>query len=179
MTIFFILFFLLIPLLKIILILGTILFVFNLFVPIIGGAPYLPISKQRVIKMIEMSDLKSNELLIDLGSGDGRILIEAARLGAIAIGYEINPLLVYLTRRKIKKLDLEKQVKIYWRNFWRADVSGADVVTIYGINGIMKKIEKKLLRELKPGARVCSYLFSFSRWSEEKKELGIYFYKKL
>lgn len=178
MSLSFILFSFLIPLLKTLLILGAILFIFNLFVPIIGGAPYLPTSKQRVKKMLEIAGLKSGEILIDMGSGDGRILIEAAQHGALAIGYEIDPILVYLARRKIKKLGLDKQVKIYWRSFWRADLSKADVVTIYGITGMMKKMEKKLLKELKPGARICSYLFSFPRWDLEKKESGIYFYKK-
>lgn len=162
---------------KLLVTIGIILMVFTFFLPVFGGAPYVPTPTKRVKKMLEMAELKPGETLIDIGAGDGRILIEAGKSGAQAIGYEIDPLLVYLTRRKIKKLGLEKRVRIFWRSFWKADLKSADVVTFYGITGIMGKMEKKLLSELKPGARVASYIFPFPKWQEEKKEDGIYLYR--
>ncbi len=76
------------------------------------GAVYYPTTDNSVKEMLKISHLTSKDTLIDLGSGDGRILIAAANLGAKAIGYEINPFLVYKSRQLIKKYQLEKLVTI-------------------------------------------------------------------
>jgi len=154
------------------------LFIYNLISPFLSGAPYLPTPYKKVKKMLELAKLKSGEKLVDLGCGDGRVLIEAAKLGVEAIGYEIDPILVYFLRKKIKKLGLEDKIKVYWKNFWKADLSEADVIVFYGITHIMKRMERKLLKELKPGARVCCYIFPFPEWEPEKYEDGIFLYKK-
>lgn len=168
----------LLSLVKLLIVIGVFFFILKFFIPVLNGAPYLPTSKERVKKMLDLSELKPGEILIDLGSGDGRILIEAAGRGAKAIGYEINPILVYLTWRKIKKLGLEHKAKIFWENFWKVDFKNADLITIFGASGIMKKLEKKLLKELKSGARICSYIFPLPNLTPIKKEEGIYLYRK-
>jgi len=70
--------------------------------------------------MLKLGQVSSKDTLIDLGSGDGRILIAAACLGAKAVGYEINPFLVWKSRRLIRQARLEKLAKVYWKSFWQA-----------------------------------------------------------
>lgn len=163
---------------KLLLIFLAVFLVLKFFVPVLNGAPYLPTSQEKVEKMMDLLNLKPGQILIDLGSGDGRILIAAASRGLKAYGYEINPILVLLARRKIKKLGLNKQAEIFWKNFWKVNLATADAVTVFGASTIMAKLEKKFLQELKPGARICSYAFSLPRWNLEKKESGIFIYLK-
>jgi cyclopropane fatty-acyl-phospholipid synthase-like methyltransferase len=152
--------------------------ILKFFVPVIGGAPYLPTAKEKVEKMLDLLDLKPGQILIDLGSGDGRILIAAASRGLKAYGYEINPILVLLTRQKIKKLGLKNQANIFWKNFWKINLASADAITVFGASAIMDKLEKKFFQELKSGAKVCSYAFHLPHWNLEKKEEGIFIYLK-
>lgn len=163
--------------LLILLAVGSFLVLFCL-VPLIIGAPYVKSTKDKVEKMMHMADLKSSDLVIDLGSGDGLFVIEAARRGVRAIGYEINPFLVWWSRRKLKSLGFSERAKIELRSFWHADLSPATVVMFYGITGMMGRLERKLEKELRPGTRVISNGFSFSNWQPVKKESGIYLYIK-
>ena len=110
--------------------------------------------------------------MADLGSGDGRILIEFAKKGAIAEGYEINPVLVFIARMKIRRLGLEKKARVFWKSFWREDLSQYKVITVFGIDYIMKRMEKKLYKELSRGSRIIVNLFPFpnKKYKLKKKE---------
>jgi len=154
------------------------LFLFFVLLPVIWGAPFLPISREKIEKAIELVKLQSGEKIVDLGSGDGRILIACARKGGRAVGFEINPFLVWKANRNIKKEGLESLAKAKWSNFWWENLSDFDVVFVYGISHIMKALEKKLLRELKPGTKVVSFIFKFPNWQPKKEEKGIYIYRK-
>ena len=136
---------------------------------VVKGAPYAVTSQKRVNTLVGLLRVKKNERAIDLGSGDGRIVIALARAGAIADGYEINPLLVLLSRRKIKQAGLQSQAKIYWKSFWHADFSLYTVVTKIGSPHIMRAVGNKLENELQTGARVGSVTFIFPGW-EKKNE---------
>lgn len=164
--------------LKFIIFFILIIIIFTFFLPVLIGAPYLPTSLEKVKKIIELADLKLGEKLVDLGCGDGRILIAAAKNGISVVGYEIDPLLCILAKRKIKKAGFENLVKIYCQSFWRINLEQFDVVIIFGAPGIMDRLEKKLLKELKIGARIISYIFPFPKWELEKKESGIFVYRK-
>lgn len=152
----------------------TFLFVYALFF----GAPYVPIPKNGLDKMIEFADIKPGQKTVDLGSGDGRIIIALAKAGAIVHGYEINPLLVLWTMRKIKKEGLEGKAFVYLKSFWDVDLSSYDVVTLFGIRKIMGRLREKLDKELKPGAKIISFGFSFSGWQYLKKEQATFLYEK-
>lgn len=134
-----------------------------------GGGPYVPIPKHHIATVIKLADIKPNDVVIDLGSGDGRLLIAAMRAGAReAIGYEIHPGLVRLSRRLVRNAHLEHHIHIHQKSFWHADVSKATVVIIYQISYAMKRIEHKLLTELPIGASVVAHGFKFPNWKPER-----------
>ena len=128
------------------------------------GSPFVPSDKEQVKRMVALTAPKSGETLYDLGSGDGRIVIEAAqKYGVKAIGIEINPVLVWLSNRKIQKLKLENKAKVYQGNFFKENLSKADIVMLYLWPPSLKMLERKLLSELKPGTRICSLFFPLKR----------------
>src|SRR3989344_5527193 len=120
------------------------------------GAPYVRSKKARVRTMFELADIKEGERVVDLGSGDGLILIEAAKRGAVATGIEINPFLVWYSKRRVKKSGFGKRVKIIKSDFRKYDLREADVVFLYLWPSTNEGLEYKFSRELKPGTRVIS-----------------------
>ncbi|MFN7088229.1 MAG: SAM-dependent methyltransferase [Candidatus Paceibacteria bacterium] len=152
--------------------------IFFMFAPILG-APYVPTPQRLVEKIIQVSELKPGETLIDLGSGDGRILIAAAQRDANAVGYEINPILASWSRKKAKNAGVENKVKVLTKSFWQAKLTAADVVTVYLISHRMATLERKLETELRPGTRVVSVSFKLPTWQPERIiENRIYLYRK-
>lgn len=132
------------------------------------GAPWVPAPKEKIIKMLKMTKIKKGEVIYDLGSGDGRILILAAQhYGAKGVGIEIDPLRVLHSRILIKMKGLSPQIKIIRQNLLEADVSSADVVTLFLLPKILGRLKTKLLKELKPGTRIACY-----RYPLELPELG-------
>lgn len=165
-------------LLFVIVAIGFLIFSIMFLQSIIKGAPYIPIRDRALKKMIEFADIKPGQKAVDLGSGDGRIVIALANAGAIAYGYEINPILVWWTKYRIKKEGLEGKAFVYRKSFWNEDFSSFDIVTLFGIRKIMKELEGKLDKELKPGAKIMSFGFSFPDWTPIKKEEAVFLYKK-
>lgn len=131
------------------------------------GAPFVPTKKTKVIDIIEAAKLKPGDKLVDLGSGDGRILIAAATHGIESHGYEINPLLILWSKYQIKKAGLSHMAFVHWKNFWFEDLSPYNVVTVFGITKIMERLGRKLKTELKPGSRIVSYVFPIPNLKEE------------
>lgn len=159
--------------------LGFLFFValFFILLPILRGAPFVPTRKERIEKALKLAGIKPGQKIVDLGSGDGRILLAAAKKGAKARGFDINPLLVWATKRAIKKQGLRDLAVCQWKNFWWQDLSCFDIVFVYGLSHIMKGLGKKLQRELKPGAKVVSLIFQFPNWQPVLGDKdGIYIY---
>lgn len=127
----------------------------------VTGAPFVPSTKPVTKIMIHMAQIKQGETIYDLGSGDGRLLFDAAHLGATAIGIEINPYLVLFTKIKALFSPYRKTVHTYWKSFWRTDFTSANVVFVYLLPWRMKQLEDKLIRELTPGSRIVSNSFIF------------------
>lgn len=154
-------------------------FMFFYIIPTLLGGAFFAKSKQEIIdKMVLFSNVKPSEKAVDLGSGDGRLLIALAKRGAEAHGYEINPFLVRLSRKNIKKEGLADRAFVHFKNFWSIDFSQFNVVTVYGISFIMKNLELKLKKELKPGSRVVSNHFVFPDWQYKRSENNVYLYEK-
>lgn len=144
----------------------------------VRGAPYAPLGKQKIETMLKLLNVKSGEKAVDLGSGDGRIVVGMAKKGAIAHGYEINPLLVLIAKWKIKKLGLQNNAHIYWGDFWGKNLSSFDIVTVYLAPHSMKPVEEKLRRELKSNARVAVNYSPFPTWKPKKTLEKIYLYQQ-
>ncbi len=158
------------------LVLLTYFLFFNVLGTLFLGAFFASSKKEIVEKIVLISDVKPGEKAIDLGSGDGRLVIALAKAGAEAHGYEVNPILVWLSKKNIKKAGLEGKAFVHLKNFWIVDFSQFDVVMVYGISYIMKRLETKLKRELRPGSRVVSNYFVFPNWQHSKKEDNVYLY---
>jgi len=141
------------------------------------GAPFEPTNSETLRKMIEFSKIKKGEKLADIGSGNGKIVIAFARKGVECHGFEINPFLVWISRRKIKKLNLEDRAFVHWKNFWKQDLGRFDVISIFQIGNIMKKLERKLKKELTSGTRVVSNTWKFPNWRPKKIEKDVYLYE--
>ncbi len=147
----------------------------------IKGAPWIPTRMKKVRKMLSLADIQPDEILYDLGCGDGRIIVTAARrFDAKAVGIEINLLLYLWCQILITMLGLRKRVKVVYGNFFKRDLSNADVVICYLLQDTNDKLEEKLIQELKPTARVVSNSFIFHglQIANEDTDKGIYVYRR-
>ncbi|MEK7115981.1 MAG: hypothetical protein AAB879_01140 [Patescibacteria group bacterium] len=140
------------------------------------GAPYLPTKQEGVEEMVRYAHVTPGLTVADIGSGDGRIVIAFGRARADAHGFEINPILVWISRWRIRRAGLEDHCHIHFANLWRVDFSPFKVVTLFGITGMMPKIQSKLQRELAPGSRVISYIFRFPEWKRTEQSTNISVY---
>lgn len=145
-------------------------FVLFLCLAFITGGPFVPSNRTSVAAMVDLAKLQPGQTVIDVGSGDGRVLFEAAKKGVHAIGIEINPYLVWFTRLKARFLPHAGTVTVRWQNLWRADLSKADVVFVYLIPWRMEELAQKLKRELKPRSLVVSNSFMFPHWKLIRKD---------
>src|SRR3989338_6958831 len=163
-----------------VLIFAVLFLVFEFYVVVVGhlkGAPFVKSKKEKIKTMIDLAALKPGETIFDLGSGDGTILIEAAKLGAKAVGLEINPFLVWFSRRRVKKMGLEKYVKIIKADFRYYPLAGADKVFFYLWPNTLEKLKFKLANELKSEARIVSNGFAIAGWRPVIEKDKIFLYK--
>jgi 16S rRNA A1518/A1519 N6-dimethyltransferase RsmA/KsgA/DIM1 with predicted DNA glycosylase/AP lyase activity len=140
------------------------------------GAPFETSSNRAMRSMLLLSEVKKGDRVAELGSGNGKLVIEFAKRGAKVTGFEINPFLVWISRRKIKKLGLENFATIERRNFMKADLSKFDILSIFQINYVMDRIEKRLKSNLK-GKRVVSNTWKFPGIKETKRIGHVFLYK--
>jgi len=142
-----------------------------------GQPPFLPSSNREIKRILSIYDFDKKDRVVDLGSGDGRILIKLAKLGINSVGYEINPILTAYSKASIKILGYSNQAIVIQKNYLKADFSKHNVFIIYGINKIMPKIEKKLIKEAKEGSVVISNKFTFPNLKYSKNINSTYLYK--
>jgi len=141
------------------------------------GAPYAATRERKLNLMLDMLSLTTNDKFVDLGSGDGRIVIAAAKRGIESYGYEMNPILVLISRRNIKKQNLKTKTKIYWKSYWKVSLKDYSAVTVFGIKHIMPSLKKKLRKEIEGGGRIVSNHFKFPEWKEVEKRENLYLYR--
>ncbi len=127
----------------------------------IMGAPFLPVRQKDADAALDLAEVKAGQTIIDLGSGDGRMLIAAAKRGAKAIGYEINPIM-YLWS-KVACLKYRKQISIRLGNYWTKKLPNSDVIYVFLIDRYTKKLDLKLVKELSKTTKVVSYVFELPR----------------
>ncbi len=147
--------------------------------PILIGAMYMPTPRGIVEKMLDLASVGPGDVVYDLGSGDGRIVISAAERGARAVGVEADPIRVLWSRINAGRSPAGANVRIIWGDFFKNSVAEATVVTIYQGEEINKKLKEKFEAELKAGSRVVSFSFRFEGWEDAEKhpEADIYLYR--
>lgn len=154
----------------------------------LGGwlaAPWVPLWKNDVRRMLKLANVKPGEKVHDLGVGDGRIIIIAAKeFGAKSTGFEIAFLPFILAYIKILLLGLRAEVQLKYGNFFSKDLSQADIITAFLTPSAMLKLKEKLEKEAKPGCRIISYAFAIPGWvatkidKPNKKTAVIYLYQR-
>jgi precorrin-6B methylase 2 len=143
------------------------------------GAPWVPTPKNRVRTMLEFANVNQDDHVFDLGSGDGRIIVMAAKeYGAQCTGIEVDPLRILWSKLAIRRNKLGNRVNVIRGNFFSVSVDDATVVTLYQGYKVNKKIRDKLSVELRPGTRVVSYRFILEGWTPTKasEKESIYLY---
>jgi ubiquinone/menaquinone biosynthesis C-methylase UbiE len=131
---------------------------------------YVPTPQEVVDAMLEVAQVKSTDVIYDLGSGDGRIPITAAqKYGARGVGIDINPERIREANDNLKKANVGDKVKFLTADLFETNISEATVITLYLLPALNEKLRPKLFRELKPGTRVVSHAFSMGdAWPPEK-----------
>jgi protein-L-isoaspartate O-methyltransferase len=132
--------------------------------------PFVPSPQFVVDKMIELAGVKKGDVVYDLGSGDGRIVIAATKRGAKAVGFEIDPDLVGESRANIQKAGVQESAEIRNQDILTVDLSPASVVTMYLLPDVNLRMKPNLLSQLKPGSRVVSHSFDMGDWKPDKVE---------
>lgn len=141
---------------------SAILLVLTVFWPRLRGAPWVPMRMRVVHKVLALAGVGRGDTVYDLGCGDGRLIIAAARrCGARAVGIEIHPLRYWWCKMRIKTLGLGDRVQVIRGDFFAHDLGDADVVICYLLQRTNNKLEGKFRQELRPGARVVSKRFTF------------------
>lgn len=129
-------------------------------------APFVPSPIEIIERMLESANVKRGDVVVDLGCGDGRILVTAVqKFGAKAVGIELNPKLVKEASEMIARLGLQNHAKVIRGDIFEADLSQADVVTLYLTTGSNEKLRPKLEQSLRPGARVVSHDYGIRGWN--------------
>jgi hypothetical protein len=130
--------------------------------------PYVPTPTEVVARMLSMANVNKKDLLYDLGSGDGRIVITAAReYGARGVGYDLNPQRIKESNDNARLAGVTNRVRFTQQDLFEADLSGATVVTLYLLPDVNLKLRPKLLRELCPGTRIVSHNYDMGDWQPE------------
>ncbi len=162
------------------LIIGVILFLLLIlsFVwpPDSPWAPWWSTSKEKSRKICKLAKIKPEDLIYDLGSGNGTALIIAAKeFGAHGVGIEIDPLRAFVSRFLIKHNGLENKINIKRKNFFKEDISNADAVFLYLVPKTLESLIPKFKRELRKGTKIVSYKYQMSLNLVDKKE-DLYLY---
>jgi len=132
--------------------------------------PYVPTTEEAVKAMLKLAAVKKTDIVYDLGCGDGRIVIAAAKdFGARGVGIDINPVRISEAKENARKAGLEKLVRFEENDLFQADIHEATVVTIFLLSDINLKLRPKLLRDLKPGVRIVSNTFDMGDWKPDKE----------
>jgi SAM-dependent methyltransferase len=132
--------------------------------------PYVPTTEEAVKAMLNLAGVKKTDVVYDLGCGDGRIVIAAAKtFGARGVGIDINPVRIAEAKENAKKEGVEDLVRFEENDLFEADIRPATVVTLFLLPNINLKLLPKLLKDLKPGTRIVSNTFDMGDWKPEKE----------
>ncbi len=146
-----------------------------LAIPVTFGPPYVPTLKLNLKTALDLLDLQPGQTLLDLGSGDGRVLIAAAQRGLNAVGIEVSPMLVLISR--IRTWRYRKQIKIIWGNYFLTPWPEADGIFGFIIQYQMRRLDKRIEDWHTHPVRMASFAFKFPDKKSIKAEDAIYLYE--
>jgi len=136
-----------------------------------SSVPFITTPDEVVEHMLSLAGTRADDLVVDLGSGDGRIVIAAARqFGARGLGIELDAALVAASRENARKAGVADRVSIVQGDVLRADFSQATVVTVYLLPDLMSQLQPRFVAELKPGTRIVSHSFRMTGWRPDRAE---------
>lgn len=141
---------------------------------LIFGAPYLPTMKPQVDAALKLANLKPGDTILELGSGDGKVLIAAAKKGINSVGYELNPLLVVLSWIRTRKY--RKNVKIIWGNFFTKEWPNHQAIFTFLLPRLMLKLDKKVIQSKHKPVKLISFAFEIPNRKPIKIDQGVYLY---
>ncbi len=133
-----------------------------------SDVPYVPTPEEVVAEMLKLANVSKGDVVYDLGCGDGRIIIAAAKAGARGVGVDIDPDRIRDSKENAEKAGVTDRVKFIEGDLFEANISGATVVTLYLLPEVNLRLRPKLLRELKPGTRIVSHNYDLGDWKPEK-----------
>jgi SAM-dependent methyltransferase len=132
--------------------------------------PFVPTTEQAVDAMLKLADVKKSDTVYDLGCGDGRIVIAAAKnFGAHAVGIDIDPVRIREANENARKAGVQSIVKFIEQDLFQADFHAATVVTLFLLPQVNLKLRPKLLQDLQPGTRIVSNTFDMGDWKPDKE----------
>lgn len=144
---------------------------------LLHGAPYVPTLKPQVMTALDLLNLKTDQTLLELGCGDGKILMAAAQSGLQVVGYELNPFLALLCWLRTRRF--KGRVRVVWGNFWRADLPPADGVFTFLHPRFMVKLDAKLEQQTHRPIRLASFAFAIPGRTPLKTVKGVFLYEYL
>ena len=141
---------------------------------IMFGAPFLPTLTPQVKRALDLIDLKPGQTLLELGSGDGKVMIAAAERGLHVVGYELNPLLVLYSWLRTRKY--RGKVRVVWGNFWHKKLPDADGIFVFLLQPYMEKLDNKIVQECRKPVKLVSFAFYIESRKPVKESKGLYLY---
>jgi len=142
---------------------------------LIFGAPYLPTLSKQLRIALDLIELQPGQTLLELGCGDGKVLLAAAQRGWQVVGYELNPLLVLLCKWRTRHY--RRQVRVKWRNFWTASWPPADGIFVFVLQRQMGKLNNKIVQEKQQKIKLVSFAFTVPGKRPLKSRDGVYLYE--
>ncbi|MDB5164428.1 MAG: hypothetical protein JWL89_54 [Candidatus Saccharibacteria bacterium] len=142
---------------------------------LLRGAPYLPTLTPQVEAALELADLKAGDTLLELGCGDGKVLVAAARKGINVVGYELNPLLVLVCWLRTRRY--RKQVRIIWGDFWRKPWPEAQAIFVFLLPKYMPKLNKYIVQYKHKPVKLISFAFAVPGKTASAKKNGVMHYE--
>ncbi len=139
------------------------------------GAPYLPTLSQPKKDALDLLGLKEGDVLLELGSGDGRVLLEAAKRGIDSVGIEINPILVAVSW--IVTFRHRRKVKIIWGNFWHKKWPPADGIFVFLLDKYMARLDKKIEEDCEKPVSLASFTFKIPDKKPAARKNGVFLYR--